>query len=239
MAVHNVKLLHREEVAENTLAFHLERPDGFSYKGGQAIDVTLLGPTSELKGQHRIFSLVSAPYESDLVVATRLRNSAFKNGLKATKVGDLVQLEGPFGSLALHANRARAAVFIAGGIGITPFVSILRQAENDHLNQHFLLVYANRRPEDAPYLSELADRAQRHRYLRLVATMTGMSKSGRRWEGERSRIDEALLARFSGDLPEPVYYIAGPPAMVNAIRQIVQRMGVSDDDIRSEDFFGY
>ncbi|MHB1587943.1 MAG: ferredoxin--NADP reductase [Acidiferrobacteraceae bacterium] len=240
MATFTVKLLDRQHVAEGTMAFRLERPAGFGYKPGQAVDVTLVEPpVTDATGQHRIFSLVSAPYENDLVVATRMRDSTFKNRLKAMAIGSNVQVEGPFGSLTLHHNRARPALFIAGGIGVTPFMSILRQAAQDRLDQHLLLVYANRRPEDAAFLSELMDLARRNKHFHLVATMTAMHKSASPWDGERGRVDESLLRRVAGELSAPIYYVAGPPAMVEAIRQTVHGIGVSDDDIRSEDFFGY
>lgn len=222
------------------MAFRFEKPAGFRYKPGQAVDITLVDPpATDAKDQHRVFSLVSAPYENDLIIATRMRDSAFKNWLKAAPEGSHVQMEGPFGSLTLHNNRARPAVFIAGGIGITPFVSMLRQATKDRLDQYMLLVYSNRRPEDATFLPELDQMAQQNKHFHLVATMTGMHKAGRPWDGERGHIDGALLTRLVGNLPAPIYYVAGPPAMVQAIRQNVQGIGVSDDDIRSEDFFGY
>ncbi|MHB1529595.1 MAG: ferredoxin--NADP reductase [Acidiferrobacteraceae bacterium] len=239
MATYSVKVLGHQQVAEGTMAFRFERPAEFTYKPGQAVDITLVDPATDAKGQHRILSLVSAPYENELIVATRMRDSTFKNALKATAAGDHVQLEGPFGSLILHANRARPAVFVAGGIGITPFMSILQQAAKDFLEQHLYLIYANRRPEDAAFLTELVELGQKNKYFRLVATMTGMHKSSSVWAGDRGRIDAALLKRVASDLLVPIYYAAGPPAMVNGIRQALNSMGVSDDDIRSEDFFGY
>ena len=239
MATYSVSVLGHEQVAEGTMAFRFERPAGFTYKPGQAVDIALMDPATGAKGQHRVLSLVSAPCENELIVATRMRDSPFKNGLKATAAGDNVQLEGPFGSLTLHANRARPAVFVAGGIGITPFMSILRQAAKDCPDQHLFLIYANRRPEDAAFLSELKDLEKENKYFHLVATMTGMHKSTSAWSGDRGRVDEALLKRVAGDLLAPIYYVAGPPAMVNGIRQSLSSMKVSDDDIRSEDFFGY
>lgn len=238
MVVHNVKIRDREEVADRTLAIRLERPDGFLYEAGQAIDVTLLGPTGDAGPRH-LFSLVSAPYEDTLTFATRLRDSPFKNRLKTLRIGDPVRLEGPFGSLTLPPDRTRAIVLIAGGIGVTPFVSISRQAEHEHRDQRILILYSNRRPEDAAYLSELTKRAQRSPHIDLVATMTGMERSTRRWDGERSRVDAALLARLTKGFPHALYFIAGPPGMVDAIQQAVQRLGVADDAIRSEEFFGY
>ena len=132
MTIHTVALRRREEVAERTLAFHFERPDAFSFKAGQAIDVLLPGGSGFGGADLRhTFSLVSAPFEDELVIATRMRDGAFKRALGSLNDGSRVQLEGPFGSLTLHNDRTRPAVFIAGGIGITPFMSMLRQATSD------------------------------------------------------------------------------------------------------------
>ncbi|MBL8539970.1 MAG: FAD-dependent oxidoreductase, partial [Betaproteobacteria bacterium] len=129
MSTFEVKLQDREEVAEGTMAFHFEKPAAFDFKAGQAIDVILPKPPGDdVQGARHTFSIVTAPFESDLVIATRIRDSAFKRALKSLAMGSAVGIEGPFGSLTLHRDPARPAVFIAGGIGITPFVSMLRQA---------------------------------------------------------------------------------------------------------------
>jgi ferredoxin-NADP reductase len=240
MTTYDAKLRKREEVAEGTMAFYFDRPPGFGFKPGQAIDVVLINaPVADTQSSRHTFSLVSAPFQDDLVVATRMRDSAFKRALKSLPIGSPLQLEGPFGSLTLHSNRARPAVFVAGGIGITPFMSILRQAAKDRLAQRLVLLYSNRRPEDAAFLAELRQLEQLNKNFRLVATMTQMSHSGRPWEGETRLIDEELVKKVGADLSAPVYYLAAPPSMVEAVRQTLNRASIDDDDIRSEEFYGY
>jgi ferredoxin-NADP reductase len=168
-----------------------------------------------------------------------MRGSAFKRALRALPIGSPVGLQGPFGSLVLHNNRTRAAVFLAGGIGITPFMSILRQAANDQLRQRILLLYANRRPEDAAFLDELQQMERQNRNFRLVATMNEMGKSNQGWTGETRLIDADLIQRVTADLAAPIFYLAGPPTMVDALRRALGRAGIDDDDIRSEEFYGY
>lgn len=240
MTTHEAKLEQREEVAEGTMAFHFERPSGFGFKPGQAIDLVLLGePGTGTQGGRHAFSLVSAPFQDELMIATRMRASAYKRTLRSLPLGASVQIEGPFGSLTLHNDRARAAVFIAGGIGITPFMSILRQAANDQLPQRLSLLYSNRRPEDAAFIPELQRLERLNERFRLVATMTQMTKSGRQWEGETRSIDADLVKAIGNELPAPIYYLAGPPAMVEAVRKTLNGVGIDDDDIRAEEFYGY
>jgi ferredoxin-NADP reductase len=240
MTMHESRLQRRDEIANGTMAFHFEKPVGFKFKPGQAIDL-VLAESSAGGGENtrHTFSIVSAPYESELVIATRMRDSPFKRALKALPMGSQVGIDGPSGSLVLHKDRSRPAVFIAGGIGITPFISMLRQAAKDQLDQRLLLVYSNRRPEDAAFLAELQHLEREISGFRLVATMTEMSEAALPWHGQTGLIDAALLKIVSGDLTAPIYYVAGPPAMVGVMREVLEDAGVSDTDIRSEDFYGY
>lgn len=238
MPSYQVKLAGREELAEGTLAFRFEKPAGFRFKAGQAIVLELLDPPPEDGQKRRTFSLVSAPFESTLAIATRMRDTAFKRALKALPDGASLKLTGPIGQFNL-ADAARPAVFIAGGIGITPFMSMLRQAARDHAPHSLLLLYSNRRPEDAAFLGELQELERQNGNFRLVATMTEMSKSARKWGGQTGFVDADLIKRAAGRLTAPIYYVVGPPAMVAAMQETLRRTGVADDDIRSEEFYGY
>lgn len=240
MPKYSVKLNQRETVAEGTLAFYFEKPAGFAFKAGQFLELTLANPPeTDAEGNSRAFSIASAPSESHLMVATRMRDTAFKRVLGKLPLGAEVQIEGPFGNLILHNNTTRAAVFLAGGIGITPFRSIVFRAAKEQLPHRLFLFYSNRRPEDAAFLGELqALRAENANYT-LVDTMTGMERGSDSWKGETSRISKETLIQHLGDLNGPIYYLAGPPAMVGAMQQMLNSAGVNDDDIRPEEFAGY
>jgi len=125
------QLLNRVEVAEGTMAFHFEKPPGFDFKPGQSVDLTLLNPPeTDSEGNVRTFSIASAPFEDQLRFATRMRDTAFKRSLKNVPLGTVVKMDSAMGSFTLHKNSAKPAVFLAGGIGITPFSSIVRQADH-------------------------------------------------------------------------------------------------------------
>jgi len=240
VSTYQTRLAGREPIAHGTMAFHLDKPPGFAFKPGQAIDVVLAdAPVGDVQSTRHTFSIVSAPFENELVVATRLRDSPYKRALGSLPVGARLDIEGPFGSLRLHEDPARPAVLIAGGIGITPFISMLRQAMHDRLAQQIVLVYSNRRPEDAAFLAELQQLQQRSAQFRLIATMTSMSSSALAWDGPTGQIDEALVRQVASGVSRPIYYVVGPPAMAEAIRQTLNDAGVDDDDIRSEEFYGY
>ncbi|HWL28256.1 MAG TPA: FAD-dependent oxidoreductase [Burkholderiaceae bacterium] len=240
MTPYEATLTSKSDVAEGTTAFFFSKPDGFLFKPGQAIDVILPADGRDPQDADRhAFSIVSAPYQNELCITTRMRDSAFKGALKALPVGGRVQIDGPFGSLTLHNNVSRPAVFVAGGIGITPFMSILRHAEHEALPHELLLVYSNRRPEDAAFLQELQALEQRHPHFRLRATMTQMQASDLPWSGETGLMDDAMLRRALDGLSDPLVYLVGPPGMVEAMKATLERVGVDDDDIRTEEFYGY
>ncbi|MGB7542115.1 MAG: FAD-dependent oxidoreductase, partial [Burkholderiales bacterium] len=122
---------------------------------------------------------------------------------------------------------------------ITPFVSMLRQAARDRSPHRLFLVYSNRRPEDSAFLAELQGLERQNRNFRLLATMTDMSKSTRKWDGETDLVDADLVKRFVGDLAAPTYYVVGPPAMVGAMQETLRRSGIAEGNIRTEEFYGY
>ena len=237
MPSYQVKLARRERLAEGTLAFRFEKPAGFNFKAGQAVVLELLDPPAGDGQKRRTFSLVSAPFESTLVVATRMRDTAFKRALKALPDGAGIKLLGPIGQFTLVSERP--AVFIAGGIGITPFMSMLRQAARDRSSQRLILLYSTRRPEDAAFLGELQELERREGNFRLFATMTDMGGSARQWDGQTGFVGANLIRRAAGGLVAPVYYVVGPPAMVVAMQETLRGAGVGDEDIRSEEFYGY
>jgi ferredoxin-NADP reductase len=240
VAGYRSKLLSRVEVAEGTMAFHFQKPPGFNFKGGQFADVTLTDPPeTDAEGNTRTFSIASPPFKNELVFATRMRDTAFKRSLKKVPLATEVQIGSAAGSFTLHKNAAKPAVFLAGGIGITPFLSMVQQADQDRLAQKLYLFYSNRRPEDAAFLDTLQTLETTNPNFRLICTMTEMSKSRKEWKGETALIDQGMLSRHLATLQGPIYYIAGPAAMVAAMQQTLVSAGVEEDDIRTEEFFGY
>ena len=128
-----------------------------------------------------------------------------------------------------ESDETRFAVFLAGGIGITPFLSILRQAAQDKLpHQLYLFFYSNRRPEDALFLDMLNELQTANPNVRFVPTMTEMAKSHRQWTGETGLIDSKMLAKSIPSLRGPIYYIAGPPAMAAVMRQMLSTADVDE-----------
>ncbi len=247
---HTVQLIDRVLVAENTVALFLSKPSGFSFVPGQHLELIIPHPIETDGGRlcphlwtgggnKRDFSLASAPYEKELVVAMRLRDSAFKRSLARIPLGDDLLIEGPFGSFRLHADTEKPAVFIAGGIGVAPFVSILRQEAHDGFSRRITFFYSNRRPEDAAFLKELQGLSQAQSTFMFVPTMTDLKDSQQVLVGEIGRISKDMIAKYIPDRATSLYYSAGSPAMVAAMEKLLMDTGVSPENIRTEEFAGY
>jgi ferredoxin-NADP reductase len=140
-----------------------------------------------------------------VLIATRAGESAFKKTFLSLPIGSRVKVQGPMGTFQLHSEADRPAVFLAGGIGITPFRSMIVERVRRNQSPHMTLLYSNRRPEDAAFLDELAQMAERNERFRLVPIMSEMGKSDRNWNGETALINGDLLKRYVEDLEKTVF----------------------------------
>jgi ferredoxin-NADP reductase len=233
-----VKLIKKEEIANGTMAFHFEKPEGFEFRAGQFGDLTLISPSeTDAEGDTRGFSIAAAPYEDYLMFATRLRDTAFKRVVRDLPLGAEVKLDAPYGDYTLHKTETTPAVFIIGGIGVTPVRSMIAQATHDKTAHKITLLHANRTAADAPFKADFEQFAADNSNFTFVPVMTDEPSAD--WAGERGHVDEALLKRHIPDLQVPIYYLSGPEGMVKAMRQLLVSLEVNEDNIRTEEFAGY
>ncbi|WMC10361.1 FAD-dependent oxidoreductase [Oceanimonas pelagia] len=236
MASYDITLKRTEPVADGTLALFFDKPGGFEFTAGQCVRLVLKDPPeTDGEGNGRILSLASAPAESELMVATRLRDTAFKRVLGGLAPGAVLTLKGPYGNFVLPVEGDAPLVFITGGIGITPVRSMLLQLLEEGDNRAVTLFYANRRLGDAAFLHELQQACAGRSNYELVTILT----QDPNWPGEQGHLDEAMLRRHVVELSEPLYYLDGPPGLVSAMRSVLAGAGVSDDRVRTEEFAGY
>ncbi|MEK7579703.1 MAG: FAD-dependent oxidoreductase [Patescibacteria group bacterium] len=216
--MHLVKLLAKKEVAENTLVFFLEKPKNFKFVPGQFITLYLKNNLAH------DFSIASSPKEKELIIATRMRDSSFKKLLGKIKVGDKIKIEGSSGQFILHKNKKNPAVFLAGGIGITPFRSMIKNFPNRKIT----LFYSNRKTEDAAFLDELKELENKN--LKLVATMT---------KEKGKHINPKMIKENVKDWRRVIYYAVGSTGFVQFIADMLAKMKIKSENIKTENFSGY
>lgn len=235
------RLVHRALVAERTAAFWIEpdEDEPFEFTAGQTCDVTIPAPLyRDEAGSTRTFSIASAPGDRRLVVGTRLTGSAMKRSLMESPLGLAVEIDGPYGSFTLHRNAAKPAVFLAGGIGITPFRAIVEDAARRRLPHSLTLVYANRTAADVAWLMDFECWAEENPHFRFVATISE-PRPGDAWGHETGRVDLGFLARHLQRVPESIFYVAGPDRFVKGMQAILPELGADPDNVRAEEFPGY
>lgn len=233
-------LKDRREVADGTMAFWFDTTgSNFTFSAGQNCLFTLLDPPkTDMEGDSRTFSIANSPHErGSIMVATRMRPTAFKDSLASIPLGTKVRVSSPMGAFTLHQDQSRPAVFLAGGIGITPMRSIIAWATAQRLPHKLYLFYSNRNRAATAFLDDFERMASQNPNFKLIATITEGADS--EWRHQVGRIDEAMLRRYVPDLAKAIYYVSGPPGMVSAMMTLAQGVGASREDIKVEEFAGY
>lgn len=233
------RIKEKREVAKQTLLVTFDLLGRqVDFEPGQYFFVTLpdVGH-QDARGLRRHITVVTSPNERGVLgLCTRLRDTAFKRSLAELPVGEEVEVEEPKGDFVLPKETDQPYVFIAGGIGITVFRSMLRYIAEERLPHRATLVYSNRDRDSAAFLDELSELERDNPNFHLVLTMT----DDRSWEGETRRIDANLLRdHLDSDLGSFTYLVAGPPAMVEAMEQTLMDAGVPEERIRPQRFSGY
>ncbi|MBI1975041.1 MAG: FAD-dependent oxidoreductase [Parcubacteria group bacterium] len=238
------KLKERKMVAEATEAFWFEKPKTFSFKPGQYIDVTLKELVApDPRGNNRVFSIASSPGDEDIMIATRLTGSNYGETLMHMPLGTEVELDGPFGSFTLPRDTSQPVVLVAGGIGITPFRSMIKYVTEQKLSYRLTLLYTNRTPALSAFLDDFAKWSDENPLFRFVAIVVDPLPAGQKWGYapycRTGLIDASFIQKEVESPKESVFYVAGPPVMVHAITEELFGLGIPHAGVKFEEFSGY
>ena len=235
MAEYHMTLMDRQRIARDTMAFWFDTNGSrYEFRAGQHADF-IFGSESD---NSRTFSIASCPVDKEpIMIAMRMRKTVFKSALKAAALGTRFIVSRPRGAFTLHRDITRPAVFLAGGIGIAPIRSILQSAIQERLPHKLYLFYSNREADDAAFIEEFESMTAQNPNFTFVPTITGHRTIA--WPYEKGHISLEMLTRYLLGLNGPIYYIAGPSGMVTAMTGLLNFSGVSDDDVKTEEFGDY
>lgn len=216
-----------KQEARDTFSFVFEPEQLLRWKAGQFLRYVLNHPNPDDRGIERYFTIASAPHERDVMLTTRFasKSSSFKKALKSLRQGDTLEahdLEGDF----VVDDAKKTFVFIAGGIGITPFRAILFDLDYQQQPLNVRLLYCNH-DNEFPYRKELEALKSRHPKFRIDYIVSP------------ARIDEKSIPQLVPDIQKPTFYVSGPEPMVESMDEIFKKIGVPDDRIKNDFFPGY
>ena len=215
------------------MSFRFPRPEGLDYKPGQFFFVTLKHEGKELSHH---FSFSSSPTEKDHIEFTKkLSESEYSKALKTANIEDWVRIDAPYGQFTFEGEYPKIAL-LGGGIGITPFMSICRNATDRGLDSKITLFYGCRTPSDIVFRQEFEELAKRNRNLKIVFTLSEASPD---WEGKTGNIDMDMIKAELPDFKDNIFYACGPPPMVKAMQGLMEGMGLPKERLKLEYFTGY
>ena len=223
-----LKLTARKTESPGVESFIFKPEELLVWKAGQFLHYVLNHESTDDRGSDRWFTIASAPCEKHVMLTTRFASnhgSTFKKTLKALKPGDAIEVSDLDGDFIIS-DPKKTYVFIAGGIGITPFRSILKQAEHQGKQLRVTLLYANRK-NVAAYKKEFDAMVKRNPHLTIHYLF------------HPQRIDRKTVKELVPDLSKPIFYVSGPEPMVESIGKMLQQMGISAKRIKQDWFPGY
>lgn len=223
-----LKFVRTEPVAADVTSFIFEPEEPVNWKPGQYFHYVLPHPDADDRGTERWFTNSAAPSEGRIMISTRLtadHGSSFKKALQNLQPGDDIEADGPEGDFTVQ-DFNRNYIFVAGGIGITPFRSILTEAHAEGRPLKATLLYANR-TNDIPFSEELERIAADNPQLHIEYIV------------QPNRIDGALLGEYINAVDNPIVYVSGPEPMVKDFAAQLAAMGLDEANIKTDDFPGY
>jgi glycine betaine catabolism B len=214
-------------------SFRFPRPEGFDYKAGQFFYITLRQDSKELS---KHFSFSSSPTEKGFIEFTKkFTDHEFSQALKAVKVGDWARIDAPFGQFTFEGEYPNIAL-LGGGIGITPFISICKNATDKGLPNKITLFYGCRTKDDIVFREEFEALAQKNKNLKLVMTVNVPSPD---WKGSTGFIDVNMIKKELPNYADNMFFACGPPPMVKAMENLVANLGLPKERLKLEYFTGY
>jgi ferredoxin-NADP reductase len=223
------------------------------YTAGQYAFFDIGGVYNDSKGPIRHFTISSSPTEDFIMITTRIRDTPYKKRLASLEEGTIAKVRGPQGKFVLHEDYSKPAVFLSGGIGVTPFRSMIKYSTDKQLPMKIVMFDSNRNQENTLFKKEFDECVNMNRNLKIVYTITEQEQQGaqdtsfssptrQQWTGERGRIDKAMLTKYLTDdeIRNSIFYTCGPPGMIKAMQDIIQNdLKIPKDRIKVEEFTGY
>jgi len=235
----SLPFLHREQLAKNTYSFFFDRSGvQFDFLPGQYIRMILPHENVDDRGTSRFFTIASSPLQKNILqITAKVIQSSFKETLLNLNPGHDISFFGPMGNFYFQ-DDAKPHVFLSGGMGITPFHSMLLYAAQKKIEVPLTLIAAFGASDELIFYDELTAIATNNKNINVIYTVTQVDKD-EEWNGQTGRISEELIHNYITDKKKSFFYVVGPTSMVEDTKKLLSEMKIDDEQISSEDFTGY
>lgn len=213
-----LKVTEKKVETKTTFSLIFEKPEDFNFYPGQYLDY-------ELNNDTRAFTIAASPTENFLMLTTKKGISEFKKALEKLNPGDEIQISHPAGTFIL--DETEPTVFLAGGVGITPFRSMLKYAVDKNLKMPIKLIYLNS-DDNFTFKQDLDIWQKQLKHLKIYYINTS----------KQNRLDKETLKSYLLNL-KSIFYLAGPPKMIGSFEKMLSDLGVDEVNIRTDSFDGY
>lgn len=223
-----VQLIKKEKIGKDTWSFSFKKIKEFLFLPGQYVSIFFGNDT-------RDFTIASSPLQKDeFFIVTKEGISEFKNQFFSVPPGSIITLKSPSGGFVLDEKDIAPHVFLAGGIGMTPFYSMITYGNEKKLNTPMTLLVSFSKKEDVIFYNQLKDIAEKNPLINIQYSLSQDT-----WDGERGRISEKLIQKYVPKIRETKYLIAGGEKMVEDTEELLLKMGIDPKNIRIDIFTGY
>ncbi|HYM64909.1 MAG TPA: hypothetical protein VES68_00265 [Candidatus Sulfotelmatobacter sp.] len=235
----NLYLKNKKKLTNDTFEFEFDKQNDLNFIPGQYMEWTLPHKNADSRGNRRYFSISSSPTEKDLTIGVKFYNpsSTYKKELLGLQVNGRIIASQVAGSFTMPKKSKAPLVFIAGGVGITPFRSIIQYILDKNLFVNIVLLYTNKTKEDIIY-KDVFDKAQENG-VKTIYNLTDLEKIPNDWNGTKGHITTELIQKEIPDYLERIFYISGPQLMVQNFKEVLISSGVKRNKIVTDFFPGY
>ncbi|MBI5044977.1 MAG: FAD-dependent oxidoreductase [Candidatus Levybacteria bacterium] len=233
--------IKKEKVAHETYSFYFKKPARFSYVAGQCMKITLQDVRGDNRGPRRFFTISSSPLDEELMITTKIikKPSMFKQRLFSLEQGNEVTIFGPMGTFFLPDESNHPLIFLAGGIGVTPFHSMITYATSINYPTQIYLFASFSSVEEAVFYKDFVRLSKENLFVKIIYTITHPGKSREKWQGEVGRISPGMIKKYIPEFKNYHLYICGPEKMVDEMFEMMKSVEITQGKIRKEQFSGY
>jgi ferredoxin-NADP reductase len=235
-----LKLKQKIKIADNTYDFVFGSDKNLNFKPGQYLEWTLQHEKMDNRGMRRYFTIASSPTEKEIIMGVKFydKPSSYKQSLVSLKPGEIVVASQLAGDFTLSENKDKKLTFIAGGIGVTPFRSMIKYLIDKNEKRDIIIFYSNRVFTDIAY-KEIFDQAQQKLKIKTIYCLSDLNSIPQGWKGEKGFVNEGMIKKYAPDFMDRMFYISGPRSMILTFQKALKNAGVHKSHIRTDFFPGF